>query len=194
MQEIHLTIINKYFSACYAFDLWNRAENKYDNLIKDIKNESYMRQYNLKTFILPYVAIYQSLLEMHYDQNTSLKLIDQMMQDFSNKKILLRYQKLAKLPGFFGLFKTIFKNNFKTDVWDSEINEDSEDHFVYTINKCLWHEYLSRIGSPELCKLFCANDDITYNNISKDLSFSRSHALGIDNHACDCHFVYHKKK
>ena len=56
-----------------------------------------------------------------------------------------------------------------------------------TITKCLWHTACVENGCPELCRLFCDVDDVTYGGLNK-IGFSRTKTLGYGGDCCDFHF------
>ena len=60
-------------------------------------------------------------------------------------------------------------------------------YYDLTIKKCLWHDACVRFGCPELCRLFCDVDDVTYGGLRK-IAFTRTKTLGYGGDCCDFHF------
>ena len=73
-----------------------------------------------------------------------------------------------------------------TDLQKSE-QRCGEGFFDVTIKKCLWHTACQESGCPELCRLFCDVDDVTYGGLKK-IGFTRTQTLGYGGDCCDFHF------
>ena len=74
----------------------------------------------------------------------------------------------------------------KSDLWQTA-QEKGKNYFNVTMKKCLWHDACVENDCPDLCRLFCDVDNITYANLKK-LKFSRTKTLGYGNDCCDFHF------
>lgn len=73
-----------------------------------------------------------------------------------------------------------------TDLQKSN-TENNKNYYNITITKCLWHDACVDNGCPELCRLFCDVDNITYDGLKK-IVFYRTKTLGYGNDQCDFHF------
>ena len=95
--------------------------------------------------------------------------------------------RLEFIPGFYFLYSHIFLRLMrKTDLWESEQTHD-RNHFDVTMKKCLWHRACAENGCPQLCRLFCDVDNVTYGSLKK-LGFTRTTTLGYGGDCCDFHF------
>ena len=95
--------------------------------------------------------------------------------------------KMKLIPGFYTLYSSIFLRVVRTsDLWESRQAREG-DYFDVTIRKCLWHTACAEHGCPELCRLFCDSDDVTYGGLKK-LGFTRTKTLGHGDDCCDFHF------
>ena len=63
------------------------------------------------------------------------------------------------------------------------------DQSIWRIDmtKCPYHDTCARYGCPELCRLFCDADNVTYGGLRK-IGFSRTKTLGCGADCCDFHF------
>lgn len=90
------------------------------------------------------------------------------------------------VSGFYNIYSKIFlKIMRKTDLQESTQKHD-KNSFDVTITKCLWHTACVENQCPELCKLFCDVDDVTYGGLKK-IGFSRTKTLGYGGDCCDFH-------
>jgi hypothetical protein len=95
--------------------------------------------------------------------------------------------KMEKIPAFFNIYKSVFLKIMRmTDLQDST-QESGKDYYDITITRCLWHDACVENGCPELCRLFCDVDDVTYGGLNK-IGFSRTKTLGYGGDCCDFHF------
>ena len=95
--------------------------------------------------------------------------------------------KMEKVPGFYSLYSKIFlKIMRKTDLQQSKQKHNAKS-FDVTITKCLWHQACVENECPELCRLFCDVDNITYGELNK-IGFTRTQTLGYGGDCCDFHF------
>ncbi len=51
--------------------------------------------------------------------------------------------------------------------------------------KCPYFDTCSYYGCPELCTCFCDSDDVTYDNLHKNLLWHRTKTLGRGDDCCD---------
>ena len=95
--------------------------------------------------------------------------------------------KMEAVPGFYRLYSGIFLRIMRTsDLWESG-QSCGRNCFDVTIKRCLWHTACAESGCPELCRLFCDADNVTYGGLRK-IGFSRTKTLGYGADCCDFHF------
>ena len=82
---------------------------------------------------------------------------------------------------------------------EMEVVEQSDRKYEFRVKNCMFHEFYTRLGVPELTKLMCEVDNAIFNTyFPEELTFHRN---GIGNRIADgapeCHFVierHHKIK
>lgn len=167
--------------------LFDKQEVLLQSLIENIKNKSENQIKTLVQTILPRIALYKTFLNNGYSPDISYEYMRKYMINKVAIKKNASMKKMELVPGFYTLYSKIFLNIMrKTDLQESTQKHD-KNCFDVTISKCLWHTACVEYGCPELCKLFCDVDNITYDNLKK-IGFTRTKTLGYDGDCCDFHF------
>ena len=84
--------------------------------------------------------------------------------------------KMEAVPGVYRIYSSVFLKIMRTsDLWESE-QRSGKGCFDVTIKSCLWHTACAENGCPELCRLFCDADNVTYGGVRK-IGFSRTKTL-----------------
>ena len=76
---------------------------------------------------------------------------------------------------------------FDPDLTPEEERQKGKDYYDVIIHRCLWYTACVENECPELCRLFCDVDDISYGGLKK-IGFSRTKTLGYGGDCCDFHF------
>lgn len=84
------------------------------------------------------------------------------------------------------------KKKFPAEGWTTEwVRCDGREiHFNFT--RCLYKDVCDEQGCPELCPVFCANDDIAFTGLMPKIRFEREQTLGKGGSCCDFHFIKNK--
>lgn len=77
-----------------------------------------------------------------------------------------------------------------------EIEEQSGKRYAFCVKNCMFHEFFSSIGAPELTKVMCATDNVIFNSyLPEEVVFHRN---GLNNRIADgaseCRFVLEHKE
>ena len=187
------TIVLRHFGNERGKTVLEKANSVYSNLIPLADNESKDRKKNLVNGIYPFVAIYKVLLQEKMSQDEAMEHMFAIMKINTMEGNRKMYQTLGKLPFFFSIFRKMFSTGLKGSSWKVEWVQNDSQAFIYNIKTCLWHDACKSLECPELCQIFCRNDEINFTNVSKHLYFERSQALGYGGDLCDFHF-YPKHK
>ena len=75
--------------------------------------------------------------------------------------------KLEAVPGFYFLYSRIFLHIMRTTDLQESTQARGRGWFDVTIRRCLWYSACVGNGCPELCRLFCGVDDVTYGGLKK---------------------------
>lgn len=156
-------------------------------LIANTKNKSESQMKTLTQTILPRIALYKALLGDGIPEADAYAYVQKYMLE---KVAVKKHKSTARMeivPGFYALYSKIFLRIMrKTDLQESTQSHDKKS-FDVTITKCLWHTACVENGCAELCRLFCAVDDVTYGGLRK-IGFTRTQTLGNGGDCCDFHF------
>lgn len=180
------------FGQTEGTELWEKAQNIYEELIPFAGEESDGRKKNLLSSVYPFAAVYRALSAAGYSKEAALEHVTAIMERKTLSSSRKMYKRMGRLPFFFVLFKKMFSMGLRGDSWKVVWIENSRELFAYDIKECLWHDACTDLGCPELCSIFCRNDEINFGDVSRQLHFRRSTALGYGGKCCDFRFYRHK--
>ena len=167
--------------------LFERQEQILGTLIAKTKDKSKSRTEKLVQTILPRIALYKALSEDGFSENDVYEHMKKYMLDIVAAEKHSFTAKMEYVPGFYPIYRNIFLKIMRTaDLWEST-QSCGRDYFDVTVRKCLWHTACEENGCPELCRLFCDVDNVTYGGLKK-LGFARTKTLGYGDDCCDFHF------
>lgn len=170
-----------------AQKIFDEQNNILDKIILNAFNKTKNQLKTLKNTILPRIALYKALNNYGFSKEESNKYMKNYMLNYIAKSKHDSMVKMEKIPGFYSLYSKIFLRIMKsTDLQQSKQKHDAKS-FDVTITKCLWHQACVENECPELCRLFCDVDNITYGELNK-IGFTRTQTLGYGGDCCDFHF------
>ncbi len=170
-----------------AQKIFDEQNNILDKIILNTFNKTKNQLKTLKNTILPRIALYKALNNYGFSMEDSNNHMKNYMLNYIAKSKHNSMVKMEKVPGFYSLYSKIFlKIMRKTDLQQSKQKHDVKS-FDVTITKCLWHQACVENECPELCRLFCDVDNITYGELNK-IGFTRTQTLGYGGDCCDFHF------
>lgn len=170
-----------------AQKIFDEQNNILDKIILNAFNKTKNQLKTLKNTILPRIALYKALNNYGFSTEDSNNHMKNYMLNYIAKSKHNSMVKMEKVPGFYSLYSKIFlKIMRKTDLQQSKQKHDAKS-FDVTITKCLWHQACVENECPELCRLFCDVDNITYGELNK-IGFTRTQTLGYGGDCCDFHF------
>ncbi len=170
-----------------AQKIFDEQNNILDKFILNAFNKTKNQLKTLKNTILPRIALYKALNNYGFSMEDSNNHMKNYMLNYIAKSKHNSMVKMEKVPGFYSLYSKIFlKIMRKTDLQQSKQKHDAKS-FDVTITKCLWHQACVENEYPELCRLFCDVDNITYGELNK-IGFTRTQTLGYGGDCCDFHF------
>ncbi|MCM1578955.1 MAG: L-2-amino-thiazoline-4-carboxylic acid hydrolase [Ruminococcus sp.] len=168
--------------------LFEKQSSLFHSLLERTKGKSKSQMKTLSGTVMPVIALYRVTAEHEKDKEKALKIVGRYMTDIVGVQKNESMARMEKVPGFFFIYKKIFLKVMRTsDLWIST-QECGNEYFNVTITKCLWHSACVENGCPELCRLFCDVDDVTYGELKK-LKFTRTTSLGCDGDCCDFRFL-----
>ncbi len=170
-----------------AQKIFDEQNNILDKNFLNAFNKTKNQLKTLKNTILPRIALYKALNNYGFSMEDSNNHMKNYMLNYIAKSKHNSMVKMEKVPGFYSLYSKIFlKIMRKTDLQQSKQKHNAKS-FDVTITKCLWHQACVENECPELCRLFCDVDNITYGELNK-IGFTRTQTLGYGGDCCDFHF------
>ena len=156
-------------------------------LITNTKNKSKNQMKTLTNTILPRIALYKVLQKEDLPKDE----VTNYMRKYMIEKIAQRKHsstaKMEIVPGFYSIYSKVFLKIMRTTDLQKSEQKYGKGFFDVTIKKCLWHTACIENDCPELCRLFCDVDNVTYGGLKK-IGFIRTQTLGYDGKCCDFHF------
>ena len=86
------------------------------------------------------------------------------------------------MPFFYEIYrmgvKRYMKNNFPQEGWETEWVFCDRHQIVFNLHRCLYADVTAACGCPELCCVYCENDDIAFSGLMPKIQFRRSGDAG----------------
>ncbi len=167
--------------------IWNRAKT----ILKEIE-EKYPElpdgQRMHVGFIFPAAAVQLAVREIKGDPELGYRAISEASWAKA-REMGARLRKTSKIPGFKSLFVKMWgpisKKMFGAGAGFRNVFYPKEKGaYRMDIVKCPYNSYFTELGTPELTKIFCINDECTYGDIP-GLEFIRHTTLGTGGDKCD---------
>ncbi len=185
------TQINKFLIEEFGKDkggsLFLQQEKILREIIENTHNKTDNQMKTLIQTILPRIALYKAFIESGFTEDDLNTFMRKYMLDVVAAKKHNSTAKMEKVPGFYGIYSKIFLKIMRTTDLQVSTQQCEKDFYDITISKCLWHTACVENDCPELCRLFCDVDDVTYGGLNK-IGFSRTKTLGYGGDCCDFHF------
>ena len=156
-------------------------------LITNTKNKSKNQMKTLTNTILPRIALYKVLQKEDLPKDEVTNYMRKYMIEKIAQKKHSSTAKMEIVPGFYSIYSKVFLKIMRTTDLQKSEQKCGKGFFDVTIKKCLWHTACIGNDCPELCRLFCDVDNVTYGGLKK-IGFIRTQTLGYDGKCCDFHF------
>ncbi len=175
------------FGSARGRALFAQQEKLLRVLVESEQRKPTPQRVTLAQMTLPGIALYKTLLRNNISQADTYEHLRRYLLDTVAAGMHASTAKVEVLPGFFWLYRAGFFAVVRVaGLWEST-QHCGEDSFDVTIQKCLWHTACTKHGCPELCRLFCDADNVTYGGLRK-IGFARTSTLGYGGSCCDFHF------
>jgi len=187
---------NKYCITKFGPDMGKQiftvAEEKLAEMIKeaDYRNNNDIR-WHMETNMLPTIAMYQVFKKFDSTADKAYDVTSEVLQ-IACRKDQRKNQFIGRLPFGYYLFKmfckTIIVKQYPKEGWDIHWIKYDEHEIHFDMKSCIYFEITRKYNCPEICPLFCANDDITLTGYKPAIVFERSETIGKGQNRCDFHF------
>lgn len=156
----------------------------------DYKGNDAIRDH-IQMKLLPPMSYYKSLLFEGYDSDAALNLVRKETQKTAEKK-KAAMAKMARLPFAYSIYrmcvKKFMEKNFPAAGWKTEWVRCDSKEIHFNLHGCIYWDMCRKYGCPELCTVYCENDNISFSGLFPKIIFERSGTLGKGALLCDFHF------
>lgn len=170
-----------------AAALWLRAERRLDAMLAQFSSLPKGEKPQVEGFVLPTCAIYFELIDA-FGKDEAFRMVDEYMAEYS-ANAAKAFRHIVALPGGRGFFMRAFgkvvmlafgeKQGYKNDM-----HECTPKRIAYDVLACPYHKTFAQLGAPELCQLFCRNDEVCYGDLD-GIRFVRTGTLAKGASHCD---------
>ena len=141
--------------------------------------------------LLPPLSYYKALLSAGCGRAAALELVRAGEKKTAEAK-KESMSKMARLPFAYSIYRMgvrkFMTKNFPEEVWKTEWVRCDGKEIHFNLHSCIYHDLCSKYGCPELCTVYCENDEIAFSGLLPKIRFERSGTLGNGAECCDFHF------
>ena len=156
----------------------------------DCRDNDAIREH-IQMKLLPPVAYYKALLAEGYDKDTALSFVRKETQKTAEKK-KAAMAKMARLPFAYSIYrmgvKKFMMKNFPSVGWKTEWVRCDGKEIHFNLHSCIYWDMCRKYDCPELCTVYCENDNISFSGLLPRIHFRRSGTLAAGAEFCDFHF------
>ena len=155
----------------------------------DYRNNQAIR-YHMTVKLFPAMSYYKALQAFGIDD-----AIEKVKKE-THKAALMNKQKNAKfarMPFVFTMYRMGVKKhmakNFPPEGWKTEWVRCDGKEIHFNLCSCLYYDICTENGCPELCQVYCENDNIAFSGLMPKIRFERVGTIGEGAECCDFHFI-----
>lgn len=173
--------------------LFQAVEERYQALLHqgDDYGVPAMRDH-LQRKLFPTMAYYQALRAQGMEQEQALAYVRQETRKAAERN-RGEMERLAGMPFAYTMYrlgvKGHMKKNFPPEGWQTEWVRCDGKEIHFNLHRCVYWELTQQQGCPELCCVYCENDEIAFSGLLPKIRFERAGTLGGGADCCDFHFI-----
>ena len=107
-------------------------------------------------------------------------------------------EKFVRMPFVYTMYRMGVKKhmakNFPPEAWKTEWVRCDGKEIHFNLHSCLYYDVCVKYDCPELCTIFCENDNIAFSGLLPKIRFERAGTIGDGANYCDFHFIKMKRK
>lgn len=181
------------FGAEKGSAIFHQTEALYQKLLSgaDYKNSDAVKEH-LQRKLFPPMAYYKVLCANGISKDKALEYVKQETHKAASVK-RDEMKKLANLPFAYSIYrmgvKKHMRKNFPDAGWQTEWIRCDRKEIHFNLHRCIYRDLANQYGCPELCCVYCENDDISFSGLMPRIRFERNGTLGNGAPYCDFHFI-----
>ena len=170
-----------------------RAEEAYQELLRgaDDRGCKAIRDH-LQRKLFPPMAYYMGLRAQNMEEGAALEYVRQETRKAAQIK-RAQMQAIARMPFAYAMYrlgvKKYMRKNFPAAGWQTEWARCDGQEIHFNLRSCLYWDESKAHGCPELCPVYCENDDISFSGLLPKIRFARTGTLAGGADCCDFHFI-----
>ena len=170
-----------------AVALWTRAERRLDGMLAQFATLPKGERPQVEGFVLPTCALYFELTDA-FGKDEAFRMVDGYMAEYSaNAAKALR--RIVAIPGGRAFFMCAFGKVLalafgERQGYENDMHECTPERIAYDVLACPYQRTFAQLGAPELCQLFCRNDEVCYGHLD-GIRFVRTGTLAKGASHCD---------
>ena len=173
--------------------IFQRTETIYRELLQNTEQpKSDAVKEHMQRKLFPPMAYYKALRAKGIDQDKALEYVRRETRQAAAVKHG-EMNKIARLPFAYTIYrmgvKKHMKKNFPEEGWTTEWVRCDGTEIHFNLRRCIYQELTEQYNCPELCCVYCENDDISFSSLLPKIRFERTGTLGNGADCCDFHFV-----
>ena len=174
-------------------EIFQDAETIYQELLQnaDYRNSDAIRGH-MQLNLFPTMAYYKALRLEGLTQDSTLEYVRKETQKvaYSKKGDM---SKLAKMPFTYTIYRMGVKKhihkNFPDEGWKPEWVVCNNKQIQFNLHRCVYVDLTHKYECPELCCVFCENDNISFSGLLPKIRFERTGTLESGAPYCDFCFT-----
>ena len=196
LDKMVFSYFNKFCISKFGPDLGNLIFIEAKNLLYDMineadyKNSKYIK-WHMDKNMLPSIAIYLAFKKFDSTDDNALDYTDQVLQMF-RLKMQKKNKVLGRLPFGYSAFKmfcrSVMNKQYPKQGWDVEWITYNANEIHFNMKSCIYFEITKKYNCPEMCTLFCKNDDVIFTGYKPAIIFERTGTIARGQKVCDFHF------
>lgn len=181
------------FGAEKGSAIFQQTEALYQKLLSgaDYKNSDAVKEH-LQRKLFPPMAYYKVLCANGISKEKALEYVKQETHKAASVK-RDEMKILANLPFAYSIYrmgvKKHMRKNFPDAGWQTEWIRCDRKEIHFNLHRCIYRDLTNQYGCPELCCVYCENDDISFSGLMPRIRFERNGTLGNGAPYCDFHFI-----
>ncbi|HNX64645.1 MAG TPA: L-2-amino-thiazoline-4-carboxylic acid hydrolase [Oscillospiraceae bacterium] len=187
---------NKFCIGKFGLDFGNLIFIEAKNLLSDMKSEADYKnskyiKWHMDENMLPSIAIYLAFKKFDSTSDNALDFTDQVLQMF-RLKMQKKNKVLGRLPFGYSAFKmfckSVMNKQYPEQGWDVEWIKYNDNEIHFNMKSCIYFEITKKYNCPEMCTLFCKNDDVVFEGYKPAIIFERNGTIARGQQVCDFHY------
>lgn len=173
--------------------IFEQTQALYQQLLQnaDYRNNAAIQEH-LQKKLFPSMAYYKVLRENGMDEAEALTYVRKETHKAAEIK-KQEMSQMAKLPFAYTIYrmgvKKYMQKNFPEEGWTTEWVTCSSKEIHFNLSRCIYWDLSQQYGCPELCTVYCENDDISFSGLLPKIRFERAGTVSAGANCCDFHFL-----